>query len=130
MSLRELQLLLHCAKNNVDVQSLRKLVNEGIDWQNALDIAQRHRVRPLLHRGLKFACWDAVPQPRQVELESFERSNLQRNLLCTRELLRLLQILQNNGIAVMTFKGPVLASSAYGNLSLREFNDLDLMVNR
>jgi hypothetical protein len=35
-----------------------------------------------------------------------------------------------HGIAVIPYKGPVLAACAYGNLALREFNDLDILVRR
>ena len=63
------------------------------------------------------------------ELEQFSKANLQHNLLFAAELLRLLAEFRNSGIPVAAFKGVVLAESLYGDLSLREFCDLDLIVH-
>jgi hypothetical protein len=42
--------------------------------------------------------------------------------------MRLLAALAEAGIEVISFKGPALALTAYRNVSLREFTDLDLLV--
>src|SRR5262249_44960393 len=47
----------------------------------------------------------------------------------TGELLQLLDILGKQGIATAALKGPVLAEALYGDLSLREFVDLDFFVH-
>jgi hypothetical protein len=73
-------------------------------------------------------CWDAVPQDIQLGLTLFNKANAQKNLRFTGELLRLLSLFQQNNIAIAAFKGPVLAHSLYGNISQREFSDLDLIV--
>jgi hypothetical protein len=44
------------------------------------------------------------------------------------EWQRVLRALSEAGIPVISFKGPALALTAYRNLALREFHDLDLMV--
>jgi hypothetical protein len=59
----------------------------------------------------------------------FNRANAQKNLIFTGELLRLLDTFTEQQIPIATFKGPVLAASVYGDLSLREFNDLDVIVH-
>ena len=50
------------------------------------------------------------------------------NLLLTREMLRVLSLLEAEGIRAIPFKGPTLAMMAYGNLALRQFNDLDFLL--
>jgi hypothetical protein len=70
-----------------------------------------------------------VPQPTRLELERVNRANVHRNLLLTAELLRLLDEFDRTGIATVAFKGPVLAETVYGDLSLREFSDLDVLVH-
>ena len=74
-------------------------------------------------------CWDAVPQKIQLELTHFNKANAQKNLRLTGELLRLLDLFQQNAIPIAAFKGPVLAHSVYGHISLREFSDLDVIVH-
>jgi hypothetical protein len=81
-------------------------------------------------RSLKTVCWEAVPAAVQNELECFHRTSVVRNLFFTSELLRLFEVFHRNNIAIIAFKGPVLAESVYGDLSLREFVDLDVLVHR
>jgi hypothetical protein len=126
--MREFQLLLYCARSQPDAGLIRDVIKEGIDWQTLLELAEQHRVRPLLIRSLKCACWDAVPSSNRLELESFYRASVVRNLFFTGELLRLLDVFRKNDIAIVAFKGPVLAEVVYGDLSLREFADLDIFV--
>ena len=53
-----------------------------------------------------------------------------KNLLMTGELIKILKLLKVNDINAIPYKGPVLANLAYGTISLREFNDLDIFVNK
>jgi hypothetical protein len=124
----EFQLLLYCARSQPHMRLITDLVNEGVNWQILLKLAEQHGVRPTLLQSLKSVCWDAVPQETQLELERFNRANVQKNLLLTGELLRLLDIFGQNAITIAAVKGPVLAHSVYGDLSLREFSDLDVIV--
>ena len=47
----------------------------------------------------------------------------------TQELLKLLQLFEAHQIPVLPYKGPALALALYGNLSLRPFCDLDLLIH-
>jgi hypothetical protein len=55
-------------------------------------------------------------------------TNAQRNLFLAATLLKLLRLLEAHGTPAVPFKGPVLAVVAYGNLALRQFGDLDILV--
>jgi hypothetical protein len=46
------------------------------------------------------------------------------------ELLRIIELFKSYGITAIPYKGPVLAIQAYGNLAFREFDDLDIYVNK
>jgi hypothetical protein len=127
--MREFQLLLYCARTQPDAGLIRDVVKEGINWSTLLGLAKYHRVRPLLIQSLKTSCWDAVPLPSQLELESCYRKIVARNLLFTGELFRLLDVFRKNRIATAAFKGPVLADVVYGDMSVREFVDLDVFVH-
>jgi hypothetical protein len=129
MSPPEFQLLLYCARSRPDAKSIQELVRQGVDWRALVELAQQHYVRPLLIQSLKLACWDIVPPPIRLELEQFYRINQQKNLAFARELLRLLILFHQNQIPIATFKGPALATSIYGDLALREFSDLDLLMH-
>jgi hypothetical protein len=52
------------------------------------------------------------------------------NLLLTKELGRILAACQQRGIACIPIRGPVFAVQLYGNCSMRQMDDLDLLVHR
>ena len=130
MKKREFQLLLYCARSQPNIESIRGIVNEGVNWQYLQQLAEQHGVQPLLLQSLKSVCWDAVPKTTQLQLSDFNRRNIQKNLSIAGELLRLLGLFQQNGIPIAAFKGAVLAESVYGDLALREFSDLDIIVHQ
>jgi len=93
-----------------------------------LRIAGRHGLMPLLYHRLNSICPEAVPGTVLRGLKNDFNANLGYNRFLTGELLKLLSLFENHGIRAVAFKGPVLASSVYGDLSLREFSDLDIMI--
>jgi hypothetical protein len=130
MNRRAFELLLSCARSRPYAGRIRTLVKAGVDWRTLLDLAQYHGVRPLLRQSLRSVCWDDVPRATQLELECFNKAIVQKNLLYAGELLRLLGVFQQNAIAIATFKGAVLAEAVYGDVSHREFGDLDVIVQK
>ena len=91
-----------------------------LDWPAFLRLAEHHGVRPLVHQ--------ALAETAPPELTQFFRANAINSLYLTAELLRILRLLDAQGIRAVPFKGPALAQSLYGDLALREFGDLDLLV--
>lgn len=128
----EIELLLCCARTQPSSeisQQIQNLVQQSINWDFLLQTAARHKVLPLLYQNLKTLCPEAVPKPVLSELRNFFHTNAARNLFLTQELLKILKLFQDNDIPVIPFKGTVLAASVYGNLSMRQFSDLDILVN-
>ena len=117
----EFRLLLHCLREGA-------LPPEFVppDWDLLLCAAERHAVLPLVHRAL--ARHGQVPATARETLESLFRVGLAKNLFLSAELLRLLDGLSQHGISVLPYKGPTLAQSLYGDIALRSFSDLDLLV--
>jgi len=126
----EAELLLCSARFETPACSQRvvELINGGIDWPKLLRIAEEHHVLPLLFRSVATSERAVVPASVRETLHRFWLGNALRNLFVTREFLRMNAILETNGIPCLGFKGPILAASAYGDLSLRQFGDLDVLV--
>src|SRR5437867_5911015 len=128
----EFELLLSCARRFIDdgcVENLRSLLRGGIDWPYLLRQADAHGLTPLLCWHLTNSCRDEIPRPLLEQLRDHFYSNARSNLLLTGELLELLDLLAARGIRAIPFKGPALAASVYGNIALRQFCDLDLLVD-
>lgn len=127
----EAQLLLLCAQARMDEAGAARvaaLARGGVDWTRLLELARRHRLRPLLYRNLKAVCPDDVPPGTLDRLRAFFKVNAARNLALAAELVSIVGVFERNGIAAIPYKGPVLAASVYRDQSLREIRDLDILM--
>jgi hypothetical protein len=97
-----------------------------IDWDRVTLAAGSHGVLPLVYRQIKSA--GDIPPGALAAMRSEYYGNALNNLHLTRELARLSELLHAQGIGAISFKGPVLALQAWGDVALRQFNDLDLLV--
>ncbi len=107
---------------------LRELLAQRIDWDILLGLARGHGMVPLLSRHLLAHADPLVPAAARDSLRRHVTESARRTLALTGELLRLLRLLRDAHIPALVLKGPVLALAAYGDLTLREFGDLDLLV--
>ena len=127
------ELILCCARVREDPEraaQIRVLLQGGMDWAYVLRAARGHGMAPLLFWHLNATRPEAVPTAVLDLLRSDFYANNLRNLLLTGELLRLLNVFEGRGIPAIPYKGPVLAAVAYGNLALRQFIDLDILVHK
>jgi len=129
----EIALLLCCSRTRLDtktIKSIHSIVQRKIDWDYIIKIAITHRVFPLLYRSLKITCPPSVPIHHLDRLQLYYLNNAGDNLARTTRLLELILLFEDHHIITIPFKGPVLAESAYGDLALRQFTDLDILVYR
>lgn len=129
----EAELLLCCARTYLDAhceEHLNFLIARQIDWEHLLQLALFHGALPLLYSNLRKLESEVVPTGVLDKLGRFFRANVQSNLFLTAELLKLAKEFEAHGIPAVPFKGPLLALSAYQDLALRQFGDLDLLVHK
>jgi hypothetical protein len=126
-----MQLLLCCARTRprTDLETRLASITSGpFDWPRLIQLARLHRVTPLLYRQLMEAGHALVPAPVRQVLEDADLASARRSRYLAGELVRILSVLRTNAIEAMPFKGPALAAAVYGDVSLREFVDLDILV--
>lgn len=129
----EFQTLLACARTRLgpaETDFISAAVHREVDFARFLSLAMEHGVTPLVYRNLRAVCWGDLPAGFQSELAGHMAANAGRSRFLTAELIRLLQAFESAGIRAVPFKGPALAASAYGDIGLREFTDLDLLVRQ
>lgn len=85
---------------------------------------------PLLFKTLSSDDPVLIPDAVMDRLRRGYGTVSRRNFILTRELLRLLACLDDHGIVAVPYKGALLAAIAYGDPSLRQFADLDILVRR
>jgi Uncharacterised nucleotidyltransferase len=126
--LPEIQLLLLCAspvETEERAARIQELMDGNLDSSVLQERADSYRLMPLLYWELKSRRPDNTPQWLANQFEQ----NLRRNLFLTSELFRILDFFERESIAAIPFKGPTLAVTAYSNLALRRFDDLDILVS-
>jgi hypothetical protein len=116
--------------DEVGAERIQTLLGEGINWASFIVSVGRQAVLPLVYKTLKTRFPNAIPEQVFNQLRTRYATNLGRNILLTRELLRIVDLLQAHGVRALPVKGPSLAVFAYGDLGLRSFGDLDVLVQR
>ncbi len=127
----EHELLLLCAhrgKGDRLRPRASELTRGPIDWDYLLRLARRHAQLPLLHKGLEG--FDGLPEHFRAKLRDEYRKGATRNTLLAGELARLARLFESEGVPVLAYKGPALARQAFGDIRLRRFVDLDIIVRR
>jgi Uncharacterised nucleotidyltransferase len=127
----EHELVVRCATGAPSARRLeriRVLAKGGVDWPEAVAFASRHWTVPLLYWCLDAASPAACPAPVRAMLREAFRASAGNSLRLAAELVRLTAALEAGGISATAWKGPTLAAAAYGNLALRTFADLDILV--
>jgi hypothetical protein len=99
-----------------------------MDWDRFLNLVDHHRVVPQVYGQLSVLA-HLVPA-RQIEpLRSRYQDNARKALWFTGELIRILRHFESLGINALPFKGPALAETLYGEVTQRQFGDLDVLVH-
>jgi hypothetical protein len=129
----EKELLARCARTRVDPASTKKiaaLLNGNLDWDCVFDQAAENSVTPLLGRQMQALPTGGVPAPVLDRLKEVCRANTIRCLFLTAELIRIFDLFHSRGIQAIAYKGPALAMQAYGDMTLRQFEDIDIIVRQ
>jgi len=119
--------VLACARVAASREEIAAIAAGAVDWDAAVQLGIRHGLGPLMHRHLsRFE----LPLPKPAAAALWARAQLvaQRNGRRIPELVAIARDLNAQGIPFLPFKGPALAARVYGDVALREFNDLDLVV--
>ncbi|MDJ1173971.1 nucleotidyltransferase domain-containing protein [Roseofilum capinflatum] len=127
----ENQFLLCCIRsqlNSAKASDVQDLLRTDLDWDILLQNAVNQNVFMLLYRTLKQNQSQGVPLSVFERIENEAQKRMTYNLFLTNKLLQTLKLFAEHKIQAIPFKGPIWAHLAYGNMGLREFSDLDVLV--
>lgn len=129
----ERELVLCCARTRIDADThgrIKTLLRQQLDWDYIYQLTKRHSVLQLFYWQLNATAPDSLPPVHLQKFKDNFRDNAARNLFLAGELVRIIRTFAEGGVEAIPYKGPALAIAAYGNLSLRRFVDLDIMVRK
>lgn len=111
------------------LKNIQSLANESLNWSYLIHLATSFNLVPPLYKCLRACSSETIPSTILKELQDRSYAIACLNIALTKELLRLVQQLTVVNVAVIPFKGPLLAIAVYKDISLRQFVDLDLLVD-
>jgi len=126
----EFDLLLACCANSSDELSddrIRDILSHPLDWDRMLRFVDHHRVVPQVYGALS-ARSHLLPAQTLRALRLRYQDNACKTLWFTAELARIVTHLESAGIKVLPYKGPTLAETLYGEVTRRQFGDLDVLI--
>ena len=124
MKRAEDEILFAIARREVESFELKR----HLDWEYLFATASRHGLIPLLQKNLHSIKADLIPTWFLSRLKLQSVSNLTSVLHLLGKQLKLYRLLQQNEIPAAIFKGSVLAQIAYGDISLRQAGDIDVLI--
>ncbi|HET9479873.1 MAG TPA: nucleotidyltransferase family protein [Pyrinomonadaceae bacterium] len=129
----EHEILFLIARRDLDPEQraiARELLSQVQDWAYLLATASTQGLLPLLHKHLQLIGADVVPIDKRSRLKREAVNNSQNVLHLLGKQFKLYRLLKANSIPVAIFKGSVLAQMAYGEISLRQAGDIDVLISR
>lgn len=86
-----------------------------------------HGVFPLVYHTLKEYSF-IIPEDVVLKMKYINLNIAKQNMLMTSELIKIMKLLEENNVEAISFKGPTLSQMAYGDITLRQYSDLDILV--
>lgn len=114
--------------NGEGSQRILELARRTPDWGTLLTAAREHGLTPIFCKNLEACAGGKLPSAWRQSLHQEFLANSCRNLAMTAELFRVLETFESHGVCATPYKGPVLAAQAWGDVTLRQFSDLDILV--
>lgn len=109
-------------------QAIREAFVAGVDWAEYGRLVVRHRTPALSWSALKRVPGLDVPEPVKLELQQRSDACHMQAVRYALTLTEVLKVFNAEGVGAMPLKGPILSSQLYGDIGLRHFKDLDIMV--
>ena len=109
---------------------LSRILSGDVDWEYLLALSDFQSVTPMIaHLLIRDEYSRYIPAPYLEKLDRFFRDNVNRHVILSNELLKLLSGIRQSGVDVITLKGNVLAEQLYVNPEVRSITDIDLLVH-
>jgi hypothetical protein len=108
-------------------EAISHFLSSAIDWDYVCLQAARHGISALVYSNLCAAGMECSAT-QVAPLAQNARASANHGLYLMGELVKLVEAFGRVQIDVIPFKGPVLAITAFGNVSCRQFSDLDLFI--
>lgn len=127
----EIDFLIACSRKSSAAElavEVEPILAKPVAWDFVLRVSRRNAVLQLVATNLLKLESESIPEDVRSEIASRLRQYTDRSMFLTSRAVSILKRFESAGIPILPFKGPFLSIQAYGDLSLRNFCDLDVLV--
>lgn len=128
------QIILLSAKIQPSAEELKLLDTQlalVADWDKVVLNVIERGMGPLFYTKLsKLSNHTFIPTVNKEQLKQAYYKTLTRGMRMYAVFSKAVEALQTNGIKVVVLKGAYLAEKLYGDIALRQFSDIDLLVKK
>ena len=125
----EIILIIECCRLSQDSKLIEEKISLIKNWDEFISLSYSHGVYPLVYQVLK-KHEDKIPLNTFAFMKQTYMNLVKTNMLMTSELIKVSNLLEENGIKAISFKGPTLSQMAYGDVISRQYVDLDILVEK
>jgi len=110
-------------------KNIRTLAKNITDIDKFAYLANEHGIIALVYHNLKeTGAGDLLPEEKMAYLANSRMKSLGRNTLLFKGIEQVLELFKQENIKTVLLKGMALDLSVYGNMGLRQMNDIDILV--
>jgi len=108
--------------------AIRKAIAANPDWTEYIRLVDRHRIPAMSCAALKRVPALSIPDAVWTELQKRSDACRMQAIRHSMILAEVLKAFNRGAIPVMPLKGPILSFDLYGDVGLRQSQDLDIAV--
>ncbi len=101
-----------------------------LNWDYVITTAELNSVIPLIAKSINLHYKENIPVDVVETVSGINRETAVSNLIKLKEFSNINRQLNETGIKTVVLKGPGLGADIYGDISLRQFGDLDILINK
>jgi len=121
----------HTATNSDEILSgIEKSLPSTASVIEFTALAEKQGVLPLVYDAIKTIPEAKMPSGLLETLRHYTRGITTSNMLMTATLIRIMRLFELHHIDALAFKGATLSQMAYGNIGLRQFGDIDILIQK
>ncbi|MDY6932266.1 MAG: nucleotidyltransferase family protein [Halobacteriota archaeon] len=113
------------------LKKVKESISSDLDWEYIIKNGAEHGILPLLHLNLSKLDKECGISEKVLDyLRKQYNVNVAKNLTYYEELGKVLRVFKDEGIGTIVLKGAALAETVYGDIGLRPFSDVDLLIKK
>lgn len=125
---QNIRFLINSLADNLELEILKK---EYLKLQNPhelIELSFKHGILPIFYYKVKNHSF--IEKEIINEMKFIYESIARKNMQLSSQLIKISRALNKKNIDFIAYKGPTLAFSAYKDITLRQYQDIDLLIKK